>query len=75
VGEYSDILYAPPSFVEGMARIFDFSDVLTEYNTSPTPRQANAAALRSDWRAVGEDMRAAISRVAEQAPIVTTPDE
>lgn len=57
---YSDFLYARPSFLEGVARIFDFGGTLNEYNDSPTGQEADAAAIRSDWEAIGQDMRAAI---------------
>ena len=57
---YSDFLYARPSFLEGVARIFDFGGTLNEYNDSPTGQEADTAAIRSDWEAIGQDMRAAI---------------
>lgn len=57
---YSDFLYARPSFLEGVARIFDFGGTLNEYNFSPTGQEADTAAIRSDWEAIGQDMRAAI---------------
>ncbi len=37
MGTYTDFLYARPSFAEGMARIMDFGNTLTEYNRSPDP--------------------------------------
>lgn len=57
---YSELLYARPSFLEGVARIFDFGGTLNEYNGPSSGLEADAAALWSDWAAVGEDMRAAI---------------
>ena len=56
----SDFLYARPSFVEGAARVFDLGGTLNEYNTSPTGRDADAIAIRSDWVAIGQDIRDAI---------------
>jgi hypothetical protein len=49
-------LYAIPSFWSGWARILDFGDTLTEYNTSVTPAQADFLALKSDWYMVGDDI-------------------
>lgn len=57
---YSDFLYAKPSFLEGVARIFDFGGTLNGYNDSPTGEEADAAAIRSDWEAIGQDMHNAI---------------
>ncbi len=59
---YTAILFARPSFWEGMGRIFDFSNTLSEYNVSITPQQADSLALASDWRAVGKDLRDAMQR-------------
>ena len=66
MGSYSDLLFARPSFFEGAGRILDFGDTLTEYNSSPTPEQADYLALLSDWCAVGEDLRRALDRVGAQ---------
>lgn len=52
----STFLFARPSFLEGLARIFDFGNTLTEYNRSRTPQEADARALASDWLMVGEDI-------------------
>jgi hypothetical protein len=53
MGSYTDILFARPSFAEGMARIMDFGNTLTEYNRSPDP---DAIAIAADWNAVAEDL-------------------
>jgi hypothetical protein len=47
--ELFGFLYARPSFLEGLARIFDFGGTLNEYNQSLTPKQADFLALRADW--------------------------
>jgi len=49
-------LIALPSFVEGMARIFDFASVLPEYNYIKTSENADHVAIKADWEAVGEDL-------------------
>lgn len=52
----SDFLFAQPSLWEGMGRLLDFGNFLTEYNTSPTSRIADEAALAMDWQAVYGDL-------------------
>ena len=53
-------LFAEPSFWEGVARVLDLGATLQEYNTSETEQQADAKAIRDDWRAVGYDLRSSI---------------
>ncbi len=52
----SDFLFARPSLTEGMSRVLDLGDTLTEYNRSPSGEQADYYALFADWRAVGQDI-------------------
>ena len=59
-------LFASPSFVEGMARNLDIGNTLQEYNDHPTENEADIEALRSDWKAVGEDIKSTISRYEQQ---------
>jgi|SRR5579872_4749393 len=54
---HTSSIYARPSFIEGMARILDFGNMLNEYNTPPRTEQNDLATLGEDWRAIGEDMR------------------
>lgn len=70
----SDYLCARPSFAEGMARIMDFGNALGVYNASGAPGASgdsnasapesdpDAAALRADWAAIGEDFRHAVDQ-------------
>ena len=60
-------LFASPSVAEGIGRILDFGGTLTEYNSSLTPQQADAIAISSDWRMVGQDIATAMSAYAVQA--------
>ena len=53
---YSDFLFARPSFLEGVARIFDLGDTMNEYNVSDTGHEADADAIRMDWAAIGQDI-------------------
>jgi hypothetical protein len=59
---FSSLLYADASIWEGLSRILDFGDTMTDYNYSLTGQQADRIAIRSDWRAVGND----VSRVIYQ---------
>lgn len=59
-------LFSEPSFIEGIARLFDFGGTLNTYNSSKTDDEADKKALYSDWVAVGEDLKKAVS-VYEQS--------
>jgi hypothetical protein len=50
-------LFAAPSFVEGMARIVDFGDTLTEANISANGDEADHAASWADWELITKDLR------------------
>lgn len=67
MNSFTSILYARPSFLEGVARIFDFCNVLQRYNIHETSEEADEHALLSDWYAIGEDMKSAVREVARQA--------
>ena len=58
--------YARPSFLEGMARIFDFGGSLDYYPRRSAVRksgpEADAEALREHWEAVGQYIRDAIGQ-------------
>lgn len=66
MGDYTDFLFARPSFVEGVARILDFGNTLSEYNVALTPEQAGTLALVADWLAVGADLRPTMVRYSEE---------
>ena len=53
---HTDFLFAEPSFLEGMGRLFDFGDNMTEYNVSPTTTIADHIAIYLDYAAVGNDI-------------------
>jgi hypothetical protein len=59
---YSTYLFATPSFWEGVGRLADFGDTLTEYNDSPTPEAADAIAMYLDWFAIGDDLRGVVEK-------------
>lgn len=54
-------LFSRPSFLEGVSRLVDFGNILSIYNRSETSTKADEVALASDWYAVGDDLRRAIS--------------
>jgi hypothetical protein len=54
---YSSLLFARPSWLSGLSRLFDWGATLNEYNRSPTPDDADYAAIASDWCAIGGDIR------------------
>lgn len=59
----SDLLYARPSFLNGMAAVMDLGGTLTkEYNHSATPNLADYNALKSDWSVTGVDLFTAIDK-------------
>lgn len=68
MSDLSTFLYANPSFHEGMSRVVDFGDTLTEYNRSLTSEQADFLALIADWRAIGKDMQKATARALAELP-------
>ena len=60
-------LFARPSFLEGCARAIDIGATLNEYNQNKTSEEADAAAIRSDWQAVGDDIQVAMDKFSEEA--------
>lgn len=62
---YSDFLFTTPSFIEGVMRILDLGDTLTEFNRSQGTIQADNLALRQDWSAVGHDLLLANKKYLE----------
>lgn len=61
--------YARPSFLEGMARIFDFTGALDYHSRrsiiAKSGPEADAAALREHWEAVGQYIHDAIGHFEE----------
>ncbi len=63
---HGETLYARPSFLTGVARLFDFWGLFDDYNTSPDPETADSRAIGADWRSVGEDIRGAMRSYEEE---------
>jgi len=59
-------LFARPSFIGGMARLFDFGGTLNSYNISATGELADSRAFDQDWKAIGDDMRAVLAAYKEE---------
>lgn len=49
-------LVADPSFLTGVARTLDLWGHLDAYNMSQTPQEADALAIRHDWKIVGREL-------------------
>ena len=65
ISNRSSRLFAEPSFLEGMARLFDTANSLDIYNTDEE-KEADLKALAADWRAVGDDLKTAIDQYGRQ---------
>ena len=55
------VLHALPSFLVGVARLFDFWGLFNSSDMTSSGRISDAQALSSDWRAIGHDIDRAIS--------------
>lgn len=66
LSNYTSFLFARPSFLEGAARLFDIGGSLNEYNSSPTPREADRIALAADWMSVGDALTSAMTEASPE---------
>ncbi len=62
----SDFLFARPSFIEGVGRIFDLAGSLNTYNSSRTPEEADSRAIYEDWKALGHDVQVALDQLGSE---------
>jgi hypothetical protein len=53
---YTTYLFAHPSFFEGMGRLLDFGNTLSEYNRVLSGEQADQFGLSADMLALGDDL-------------------
>ena len=65
-GYYSDFLFARPSLIGGVAKLFDFGGTLKMYNESPSERLADLNAASQDWKAIGSALRMALREYQAQ---------
>jgi hypothetical protein len=58
----TDCFFVRPSFLSGMASVFDLGGTLRRYHyvRSRTPQEADAWAIANDWAVVGQDLAVAI---------------
>jgi hypothetical protein len=69
MGQYTDFLFARPSFIEGIARLVDIGHTFDEYNQSVNGEKADLKAIRMDWLAVGADLEAAFRAYEAATPM------
>jgi hypothetical protein len=65
----SDFLVAAPSFYSGAGRLLDWYGSYDLYNVSRNGRQADAKAMFSDWRIVGQDINDALLEFERTQPV------
>lgn len=66
-------LFAKPSFIEGMSRVLDIGGTMEAYNEHDTEAEADRAAIRNDWLAVGDDIRSAMKQYEWKSVKESTP--
>ena len=64
MGNHSTFLFATPGWTDGVGRLLDFANSLTEYNVSKTDAEADLRAITMDWRAVGQDIAWSVKQIA-----------
>lgn len=66
---FDDYFFTQPSFLGGVGRAIDLGGVLSReaVKLDKSPREADAKALASDFRIVGNDLRAAMNAIAPDA--------
>lgn len=64
--DYSELLFARPSFIGGMARALDLGSSMNIYNDSRSELEADTKAMAADWGATGADIRKAINEYRQR---------
>lgn len=59
-------LFALPSVLQGIGSILDLGGVVHRYATSPSGAEADSLAIRSDWEAIGQDLRRAVEKLESE---------
>ena len=54
----------PFSFIDGATGVFDWTPIAARYNIAPSPQNADARAIASDFIVTGNDMRSAFADYA-----------
>lgn len=68
-------LFASPSLLSGIARLLDLGCHFDSYNESETAETADAMALYSDFRMVGQDLQKAMGSLITDVDPPVTPDQ
>jgi hypothetical protein len=55
------LFFVDPTFLVGMASVFDLAGVLPGFNSAATPALADFLALQYDWYKVGQDLYSAMN--------------
>ncbi len=61
--DQTTVLFSTPSVLEGISRLIDFGSTLNVYNSSKTAEDADCKAIKSDWEAVGKDIKKAMDSI------------
>jgi hypothetical protein len=59
--------FANPSFLNGVAHVFDFEGRFTTYNDSLNGEEADAKAIYCDWSIVGQSLCDAMNKFSVEA--------
>ncbi len=68
-------LFAVPSFLSGIARVLDLGCQFDFYNESKTTEEADAKALYSDFRMVGQDLQEVMELFFSMPETEISPDQ
>jgi len=58
----STYLFSIPSFLSGVARIFDLGATFSDYNESSSPYEADYNAIYLDWLMTGKDIENSVKK-------------
>ena len=67
----SGVLFARPSFLEGVSRLYDLGGTWNYYNVSPNGKIADYYALYHDWKSVGDSISYSITAVNSPPKLVS----
>lgn len=73
--EHFGLLFARPSFIEGVARTLDIAGTLDYYNYASSGQEADRLAIRADILALREDLEAVREKLKSEGIYSSTTDE
>jgi hypothetical protein len=62
MSDFTCILFARPTFIEGVGRLVDIYGLLNQYSISASAEEADRKAIAADWNQVGLDIRTAANK-------------